>query len=120
MIWYDVVVCHGYARTWLAGSQGGWLVCPAGAVHDHFIWSEEDELGRGSFGRVFRGKSCYDSKKFVAIKQMARSSIGDVDQLWSEINILADLDHPNILRFLEAYEDRCSFYIVTYLQYARE
>eukprot|EP00434_Breviolum_minutum_P029809 symbB.v1.2.026352.t1/scaffold2626.1/size122458/2 len=84
-----------------------------GAVHDHFIWSEEDELGRGSFGRVFRGKSCYDSKKFVAIKQMARSSIGDVDQLWSEINILADLDHPNILRFLEAYEDRCSFYIVT-------
>lgn len=101
-------------------SQGGGLVCPAGAVHDHFIWSEEDELGRGSFGRVFRGKSCYDSKKFVAIKQMARSSIGDVDQLWSEINILADLDHPNILRFLEAYEDRCSFYIVTYLQYARE
>lgn len=84
-----------------------------GTVHDHFVWSEEDELGRGSFGRVFRGKSCYDSKKAVAIKQMARSSIEDVDQLWSEINILSDLDHPNILRFLEAYEDRCSFYIVT-------
>lgn len=89
---------------------------PAGTVHDHFVWSEEDELGRGSFGRVFRGKSCYDSKKAVAIKQMARSSIEDVDQLWSEINILSDLDHPNILRFLEAYEDRCSFYIATQLR----
>ena len=32
-----------------------------GRVHDHFVWCEEDELGRGSFGRVFRGKSLYDS-----------------------------------------------------------
>ena len=71
-----------------------------GRVHDHFTWSEEDELGRGAFGRVFRGKSCYNSTKSVAIKQMSRSSIADVGKLWSEINILADLDHPNILRLL--------------------
>ena len=84
-----------------------------GRVQDNFVWSEADELGRGSFGRVFRGKSCYDSNKSVAVKQMSRASVGDVEKLWAEIHILADLDHPNILRFLEAYEDRCNFYIVT-------
>ena len=49
----------------------------------------------------------------MAVKQLCRSAIDDVDQLWAEINVLCDLDHPNILRFLEAYEDRSHFYVVT-------
>ena len=55
----------------------------------------------------FQGESCYNSTQVGAIKQMLRSSIANskCGKLWSEINVLADLDHPNILRFLEAYED---------------
>eukprot|EP00930_Biecheleria_cincta_P056788 TRINITY_DN42842_c0_g1_i1.p1 TRINITY_DN42842_c0_g1~~TRINITY_DN42842_c0_g1_i1.p1 ORF type:complete len:677 (+),score=101.90 TRINITY_DN42842_c0_g1_i1:120-2150(+) len=84
-----------------------------GSVRDQYTWREEDELGRGSFGRVFRGNSCYHSSKVVAVKQLARASVDNVDKLWSEIHILCELDHPNILRFLEAYEDSRHFYIVT-------
>eukprot|EP00931_Biecheleriopsis_adriatica_P027106 TRINITY_DN16356_c0_g1_i1.p1 TRINITY_DN16356_c0_g1~~TRINITY_DN16356_c0_g1_i1.p1 ORF type:complete len:711 (+),score=130.84 TRINITY_DN16356_c0_g1_i1:17-2149(+) len=84
-----------------------------GSVRDNFVWSEADELGRGAFGRVFRGKSCYHGTKMVAIKILSRASVHNVDNLWSEINILSDLDHPNILRMLEAYEDSRNIYIVT-------
>lgn len=31
----------------------------------------------------------------------------------AEINILKDLDHPNILKIFEAYKDSKRFYIVT-------
>lgn len=84
-----------------------------GDVHKAFTWSESDELGRGSYGRVFRGRSMYDSQRTVAVKQIARSSVQDAEQLWSEIGILSELDHPNVLRLLEAYEDAQNFYIVT-------
>ena len=77
-----------------------------GREHDHFVWSERDELGRGAFGRIFWGTSCYNSTKTVAIKQMPKG------KLCSEINVLANLDHLNILRLLEACEDARNFYIM--------
>lgn len=84
-----------------------------GNIRDHFVWSEEDQLGEGSFGRVFRGRSRYSSTKMVAVKQLTRTSVDSLDSLWSEISILAELDHPNILRFLEAFEDSKFIYIVS-------
>mmetsp|Transcript_163545 Transcript_163545/g.289479 ORF Transcript_163545/g.289479 Transcript_163545/m.289479 type:complete len:635 (-) Transcript_163545:87-1991(-) len=84
-----------------------------GDARQHFVWNENDLLGSGSFGCVFQGKSRYDSRRVVAVKQVARSAIDDIDQLWAEIGILSELDHPHVLRFLEAYEDRKYAYIVT-------
>lgn len=84
-----------------------------GCIHDAYTWKQGDELGEGAYGKVFRGKSRYDSKRMVAVKQVARASVDDEDSLWSEINILNELDHPNVLRFLEAYEDGKFIYIVT-------
>eukprot|EP00929_Paragymnodinium_shiwhaense_P012801 TRINITY_DN12069_c0_g1_i1.p1 TRINITY_DN12069_c0_g1~~TRINITY_DN12069_c0_g1_i1.p1 ORF type:complete len:629 (-),score=137.82 TRINITY_DN12069_c0_g1_i1:130-2016(-) len=78
-----------------------------------FTWREEDKLGEGSFGRVFQGQSIYDRRRTVAVKQISRSTVGDADQLFAEINILNDLDHPHVLRLLEAFEDRRHIYIVT-------
>lgn len=84
-----------------------------GNAKQHFVWNEDDLLGSGSFGSVFQGKSRYDSRRVVAVKQVARSSIDNIDELWAEIGILSDLDHPHVLRFLEASEDRKYAYIVT-------
>jgi len=84
-----------------------------GNVRDNFAWCEEDELGRGAFGRVFRGRSKYLQRKVVAVKQLSKSAIDDLDSLYSEISVLSDLDHPNVLRFLEAYSDKKYVYIVT-------
>lgn len=89
--------------------QRGWR---QGNVHDHFTWDKDDELGRGAFGRVFRGKNRFRSAQQVAVKEL---SVGrdDLDNLWSEIAILSALDHPHVLRFLEAFEDPRHVYVVT-------
>jgi len=83
------------------------------SVHDNFSWCEDDALGEGAFGKVFYGRSKYLQRKVVAIKQIANKSICDLDGLYAEIQVLSDLDHPNVLRFLEAYSDETSVYIVT-------
>uniref|UniRef100_A0A7S1R9Q7 Non-specific serine/threonine protein kinase n=1 Tax=Alexandrium catenella TaxID=2925 RepID=A0A7S1R9Q7_ALECA len=92
-----------------AAFRRGWRT---GNVHDHFVWDKDDELGRGAFGCVFRGKNRYRSSQQVAVKEL---SVGraDVDSLWSEIAILSELDHPHVLRFLEAFEDPRHVYVVT-------
>jgi len=93
-----------------AAFRRGWR---AGNVHDHFVWDEDDELGRGAFGRVFRGKSRYRSGQRVAVKELSVGHLSDADSLWSEIAILSDLDHPHVLRFLEAFEDLRHVYVIT-------
>jgi len=86
-----------------------------GAVSDAYNWEEKVELGSGSFGKVFRAKSSLDPKKVVAIKLISKDVCEDLDELWTEIGILSEMDHPHVLRFLEAYDDFRNVYIVTEL-----
>jgi len=104
---------HCWKRRQLISRRHLHWIRRAGDAREHFTWSEGDELGRGAFGRVYQGKSRYNSKRVVAVKQVSRDSVDDVDTLWAEISILSELDHPNVLRFLEAYEDRRHIYIIT-------
>jgi len=49
----------------------------------------------------------------VAIKVISKSKIGDeIEQLKDEINILKSLDHPNIVKYYETYENSKYMYIV--------
>eukprot|EP00930_Biecheleria_cincta_P043136 TRINITY_DN2965_c0_g1_i1.p1 TRINITY_DN2965_c0_g1~~TRINITY_DN2965_c0_g1_i1.p1 ORF type:complete len:853 (+),score=151.22 TRINITY_DN2965_c0_g1_i1:127-2685(+) len=75
-------------------------------------WS--DEVGSGAFGRVFRAHSRFDSNRIVAVKEVDKNG-QNIEQIRSEIQILSMLDHPNVLRFFEAYEDHQSIFVVTEL-----
>lgn len=86
-----------------------------GLVTDNYVWAEDDVLGKGSFGTVYEARSKLDAKRHVAIKQLGRDDIPDPSALWEEISILNELDHPNVLRFIEAFEDFRNYYIVTEL-----
>ncbi|CAG9329515.1 unnamed protein product [Blepharisma stoltei] len=62
-------------------------------------------IGTGRFG-IVREAQAKGSKIKVAIKSISKSLLHGMDNaLKREIEILAKLDHPNIIRFYEAYED---------------
>ena len=52
-----------------------------------------------------------------AIKVVLKSTIKDLDDYIKKIELLNSLDHPNIVRYLEIYEDEYTYYFVSeYLQ----
>ena len=74
---------------------------------------ETNILGSGAFGKVFLATSVEDKEFKVAIKVISKKKIGDdLDQLLDEINILKSLDHPNIVKYYETFENEKYMYIV--------
>lgn len=70
-------------------------------------------LGSGAFGKVFLATSVSDENFKVAIKVISKKKIDDdIDQLLDEISILKKLDHPNIIKYYETYENQKYMYIV--------
>lgn len=74
----------------------------------------KEQLGSGAFGKVFKGKSVTDPTFEVAIKLINKKNMSEKDfnKLGSEMQILHRLDHPNIVKYYEAYEDKTSVYLV--------
>jgi calcium-dependent protein kinase len=71
-------------------------------------------LGNGGYGKVrlFRDRSCRDLK--FAIKTVKKDYLNqhNLDSLVKEVKILIDLDHPNIVKYFETYEDEHYIHIV--------
>ena len=64
-------------------------------------------LGSGSFGKVFKATNKKDASIAIAIKVIAKYNL-DVDDLQSiknEVQIMQKLDHPNIVKYFETYDD---------------
>ncbi|CAD8069397.1 unnamed protein product [Paramecium sonneborni] len=69
-------------------------------------------LGVGSFGKVIAAKMKSNPLKRYAIKIIEKRKVkGREDILANEIYILQKLDHPNIIKFHEVYQNRVNFYI---------
>ncbi len=49
------------------------------------------------------------------MKSIKKKSIikEDEDRMFAEMNILKDLDHPNILKLFELYQDDTNYYLIT-------
>ena len=74
---------------------------------------EHKVLGAGSFGKVFLAKSIADSNFVVAIKAIQKKKMkDDIGQIREEIRILQTLDHPNIIRYYETFENNNFMYLV--------
>lgn len=70
-------------------------------------------MGTGSFGEVRKARSLI-SGQLRAIKIIYKREYNDSEQirLLNEIKIAAQLDHPNIIKIYEFFEDRNYIYIV--------
>ena len=71
-------------------------------------------MGSGAFGEV---RMCVhrESQAQRAVKVLRKSHMDEEEKrmLFNEINNLKDLDHPNILKMYEFFEDEKRYYIVT-------
>lgn len=71
-------------------------------------------LGNGSFGEV-RIVTHIETGIQRAVKIFRKSAFANQklqEQLYLEINILKSLDHPNIIRFIEYFEDDKKIYLI--------
>lgn len=71
-------------------------------------------LGEGAFGEV-RLCTHRETKEKRAVKVLKKENMDKQEQmtLMNEINTLRGLDHPNIVKIYEYFEDEKRFYIVT-------
>lgn len=80
---------------------------------NYHIDSKTKVLGIGAFGRVFQTYNKHDSNFKVAIKVLDKVQLRDeIDYIMEEVAILHTLDHPNIVKYYETYNDPKYMYLV--------
>ena len=87
----------------------------------------KEVLGCGEFGKVFKARRRFaganwkqsvgsqnNNKSYVAIKAVAKKRLDQCNQkaIRDEIKILNLLDHPNIIKYFEEYENDKYIYLV--------
>ncbi len=88
------------------------------ARKEDFESLSDSNIGVGGFGRVYKVKHRKTGKIF-AIKVVNKAKILENElggQMKLEVEIMYKLDHPNIIKLYDHYEDEESFYLV--MEYA--
>ena len=72
------------------------------------------KLGEGSYGKIYKAKNKITGD-IRAMKQIEKSKITDLQTFKNEIEILSRMDHPNIIKLFEVFEDSKYFYLINEL-----
>ena len=72
---------------------------------------DDKPIGKGTYG-IVRRASHKKTKQMRAVKSILKSQIQDIAKFKMEVDILRTLDHPNIVKLFEWYEDEKNFYLV--------
>src|SRR5258705_12128695 len=59
---------------------------------------DEDRIGSGGFGEVYRCRRKEDDAKFALKRLAANSDASAIARFVKEVRILSSLDHPNIVK----------------------
>ena len=78
---------------------------------EHFVLYIK-QLGRGSSCRVILAEH-KQSKVLFALKQLRKDDYANMARFENEVKILSQLQHNNIVKFVDAYVDTFNFYIAT-------
>ncbi|KAJ8747290.1 hypothetical protein K2173_011555 [Erythroxylum novogranatense] len=72
-----------------------------------------DEIGKGAYGRVYKGLDL-ENGDFVAIKQVSLENIAqeDLNIIMQEIDLLKNLNHKNIVKYLGSLKTRTHLFII--------
>ena len=69
------------------------------------------EIGSGGFSKCLLVKNKI-TKANYACKELQKKSVSDYDGLMREVNLMIKLDHPNIIKLYEYYENDKSIYLI--------
>ena len=83
---------------------------PSNCFQSHYKIIEY--LGEGSFGKVFKAREI-STGKTVAVKKMSiNQSEHKYSNIIKEINLLKHLDHPNIVKYYDYFEEEDYIYLM--------
>jgi serine/threonine protein kinase len=68
-------------------------------------------LGKGNFGDVYKAKLKHNHQE-VAVKTCRSENFGDAEKFLKEAQILAQYDHPNIVKLIGICSEKEPIYIV--------
>ena len=69
-------------------------------------------MGTGAYG-VVSSAVHRETKRETACKKVAKKKIKNMERFKQEISILQTLDHPNVLKLYEYFEDEKNVYLLT-------
>ena len=75
---------------------------------------DRNVLGKGAFGKVYKGVDRKNPEFKVAVKVLNKSkmSSNDLKHVMDEVDLLKKVDHPNIVEYFETYDDKHYLYLV--------
>jgi len=92
--------------------KGDLIQSRGGKVTDNWEMNTKGKnLGEGSFGTVVKGVN-KSSKKQAAIKIVSKDTLKNIERFRQEIEVMKTLDHPNIIKLYETYEDQKNIYLI--------
>ena len=86
----------------------------AGKFEDKYIIVKE--IGSGAFSRCLKVKNKITGVSF-ACKELSKKNVSDYKGLMAEVNLMIKLDHPNIIKLYEVYENESYIYLI--MEYCR-
>ncbi|OHS96120.1 Serine/threonine-protein kinase PLK1 [Tritrichomonas foetus] len=78
------------------------------------VYKKHEELGRGGFAVVYRVTNYYTNEEF-ALKAIPKDRVSKpktLEKLKSEIAIQKSLNHPNVVRSYDSFDDTLNYYII--------
>ncbi|KAF4974374.1 hypothetical protein FZEAL_8706 [Fusarium zealandicum] len=77
-------------------------------------WELVDKMGDGAFSNVYRARDTTGERDEVAIKVVRKYEMNSMQRanILKEVQIMRQLDHPNIIKLVEFSESRQYYYIV--------
>jgi len=93
------------------GGFGAWsfIIHNPGVVSDYFDMKEE--IGSGGSAKVYKAKE-RSTKVIRAIKKIFKREPSEMYRLFLEVSIMKQLDHPNVVKLFETFEDEKAMYLV--------
>jgi len=97
----------------VAGGMGHaqFIIDNKGKISD-FYDLDKKKIGEGSYGSVSKGKNKRVQGMVRAIKTISKGQMKNIDRFHQEIAIMKMLDHPNIIKLHETFEDHRNIYLI--------
>merc|ERR1719159_1861646 len=86
------------------------IIDNAGKLHE-FYDVDKKKMGEGSYGAVSKAKN-KSTGVVRAVKSISKAQMKNMDRFKQEIAIMKMMDHPNIIKLYESFEDHRNIYLI--------